>query len=188
ENALPGALVLPGNDQALHDSVYLYCNKAYFFQADNYLKLFGNVRMIQNDTLQMDSKYAEYNGNEQIAYASGDVVMRSPNSQLTSEKVYYDRRNGVAYYDDYADIVNRDNTLTSKEGKNSITEEKYEFRSHVILTNPDTKIITEHLDVDEAPGHAYLLGPSTIENKESFIYTENGFYDTRLDIGKLLDN
>lgn len=188
ENALPGALVLTGNVQALHDSVYIYCNRAYLFQEDNYIKLFGNVRMIQNDTLQMDSKYAEYNGDEQIAYASGDVVMRSPNSQMTSEKVYYDRRNGVAYYDDHANIINRDNTLTSKEGKYIIAEEKYEFRSHVVLTNPDTKIITEHLDFYEAPGHAYLLGPSTIENKDSFIYTENGFYDTRLDIGKLLDN
>lgn len=188
ENTLPGALVLTGNVQALHDSVYIYCNKAYFFQADNYLKLFGDVRMIQNDTLQMDSKYAEYNGKEQIAYASGNVVMRSPNSQLTSEKVYYDRRNGVAYYDNHANIINRDNTLTSKEGKYIIAEEKYEFRSHVVLTNPETKIVTEYLDFYEAPGHAYLLGPSTIENKESFIYTENGFYDTRLDIGKLLDN
>jgi len=188
ENALPGALVLTGNVQALHDSVYIYCNRAYLFQEDNYIKLFGNVRMIQNDTLQMNSKYAEYNGNEQIAYASGDVVMRSPNSQMTSEKVYYDRRNGVAYYNDHAEIINRDNTLTSKEGKYIIAEEKYEFRSHVVLTNPDTKIVTEHLDFYEAPGHAYLLGPSTIENKDSFIYTENGFYDTRLDIGKLLDN
>ena len=188
ENTLPGALVLTGNVQALHDSIYIYCNKAYFFQADNYLKLFGNVRMIQNDTLQMNSKYAEYNGKDQIAYASGSVVMRSPNSQLTSEKVYYDRQNGVAYYDEHANIVNRENTLVSKEGRYIIAEEKYEFRTHVVLTNPETKIITDHLDFYEAPGHAYLLGPSTIESEDSFIYTENGFHDTRLDQSKLLEN
>lgn len=188
EENMPGALVLTGNVQALHDSVYIYCNKAYFFQADNYIKLFGQVKMIQNDTLQMNSKYAEYNGKDKLAYVSGNVVMRSPNSSLTSEKVFYDRKNGVAYYDNHAQIVNRNNTLTSKEGKYIIEEQKYEFRSHVVLTNPDTKITTDHLDFYEAPGHAYLLGPSHIENDESYIYTENGFYDTRQDLGKLLDN
>lgn len=185
ESEVPGATILTGNIQAQHDSIYIYCNKAYYFQTDNYIKLFGAVRIIQNDTLQLDSNYAEYNGVQQIAYASGNVVMRSPDSNLKSEKVYYDRKNGVAYYNDNATIVNKNNTLKSKTGKYFTAEQKYEFRTQVVITNPETVITSDYLDYYEVPGHAYLFGPSTVKNKDSFIYTENGFYDTRLDIGKL---
>ena len=188
ENEIPGAIILTGNIQAQHDSIYINCNKAYFFQSDNYLKLFGNVRIVQNDTLQLDSNYAEYNGAQQIAYASGNVVMRSPDSNLKSEKVYYDRKNGIAYYNDNATIVNKQNTLKSKSGKYYTADQKYEFRTKVVITNPETTITSDYLDYYEIPGHAYLFGPSTVQNKDTHIYTENGFYDTRLDIGKLTKN
>src|SRR5690606_31378598 len=78
ENEVPGAKILIGNVQAQHDSMYIYCNKAYLFEKENYIKLFGNVNLIQDDTLQLNSKYAEYNGVQKIAYASGNVVMTSP--------------------------------------------------------------------------------------------------------------
>lgn len=188
QNEIPGAIVLMGNIQAQHDSMYIYCNKAYFFQAENYIKLFGNVNIIQNDTLSLNSKYAEYNGKEGVAYASGSVVMRSPDSSLTSETVYYDKNNGVAYYNDHATIVNKLNTLKSKSGKYFTTDQRFEFRTQVVITNPENVIKSDHLDYYEVPGHAYLFGPSTVTNKENYIYTENGFYDTRNDVGKLIKN
>lgn len=188
ENEVPGAKIFIGNVQAQHDSMYIYCNKAYLFEKDNYIKLFGNVRLVQDDTLQMTSKYAEYNGVEKIAFASGNVVMTSPDSSLKSEKVYYDRNTGIAYYNDHATITNRQNTLKSKSGKYYTHELKYEFRTQVVITNPETIIKSNHLDYYEDSGHAYLFGPSTIDNKDNHIYTENGFYDTRLDQGRMIQN
>lgn len=188
EDEYPGAIILTGNIQAQHDSIYINCNKAYYFQNDNYIKLFGNVHIIQNDTLQLDSNYAEYNGAKQIAYASGQVVMRSPDSNLKTEKIFYDRKNGVAYYNENATIVNKQNTLKSKTGKYYTADQKYEFRTKVVIINPETVITSDYLDYYEVPGHAYLFGPSTIKNKDTNIYTENGFYDTRADIGKLTKN
>lgn len=188
ENEVPGAKIFIGNVQAQHDSMYIYCNKAYLFEKDNYIKLFGNVQLVQDDTLQMTSKYAEYNGVEKIAFASGNVVMTSPDSSLKSEKVYYDRNTGIAYYNDHATITNRQNTLKSKSGKYYTHELKYEFRTQVVITNPETIIKSNHLDYYEDSGHAYLFGPSTIDNKDNHIYTENGFYDTRLDQGRMIQN
>lgn len=185
EDEIPGATILTGKIEAIHDSIYIYCNKAYLFQKDNYIKLFGNVKMIQNDTLEMQSNYAEYNGLDKIAYASGNVVMKSPDSKLTSEKVYYDKAKGKAYYNDHAVIVNKENTLKSKEGIYYTSEQKFEFRSKVELTNKDSKINSDHLDYYETTGQAYLFGPSTVETKKDFLYTENGFYDTRLELGEL---
>ena len=188
QNEIPGAIILTGNIQAQHDSLYIYCNKAYFFQSENYIKLFGNVHLIQNDTLSLDSKYAEYNGIDGVAYAQGNVIMRSPESSLTSEKVYYDKTNGVAYYNDHATIINKQNTLKSKVGKYFTADQRYEFRDKVVLTNPKNVIKTDHLDFYETSGHAYMFGPSTITGDKDFIYTENGFYDTQNDTGKLIKN
>lgn len=188
EYEVPGAIIYTGNIQAQHDSVYLSCNKAYFFQAENYIKLFGNVDIVQNDTLRLKSNYAEYNGIQEIAFASGNVTMTSPDSQLSTEKIYYDKGNGVAYYNENATIRNKENTLRSKIGKYFTEDQRYEFRNSVVLTNPKTKIVTNHLDFFEASGHSYLFGPSTITSDNNIIYTENGFYDTKLDQGKLIKN
>lgn len=188
EYELPGALMLTGNIQAQHDNMLLTCNKAYYFQAENYIKLYGNVRIVQNDTLQLTSKYAEYNGRQKVAYASGNVNMTSPQSRMQTESVYYDRNTGIAYYSNHATIKNKNNTLKSKAGKYYTQELKYEFRTSVVLTNPTTKIETDHLDFYESSGHAYLFGPSHITNENAYIYTENGFYDTQKNIGDLIKN
>ena len=75
---MPDAFLLTGNVRVLHDGVRMFCNKAYYFQNENYIKAFGDVRMVQGDTLFMNSKYAEYNGNVKQAFATGKVVLRSP--------------------------------------------------------------------------------------------------------------
>ncbi|ELY2016986.1 OstA-like protein, partial [Flavobacterium psychrophilum] len=78
EKEVPGAIVLTGNVVIIHEGVRMTCNKAYHFTKSNFVKIFGNVNMVQGDTLSMNSKYAEYNGNTKFAYATGDVVLRDP--------------------------------------------------------------------------------------------------------------
>ena len=59
---------------------------------ENYIKAFGNVQMNQGDTITMNSRYAEYNGDKELAFATGDVVLRSPESILTTDTVYFDKK------------------------------------------------------------------------------------------------
>lgn len=179
EEEVPGAVVLTGNVSILHDGVRITCNKAYHFQAENYVKLFGNVKMNQGDSLFMDSRYAEYNGNKKFAYATGSVVMRSPDMTLTTDTINFDRSIQQAYYNSYGTIVNKDNTLKSKSGRYMIGQKKYEFRTAVTLTNPKHVLKSNNLDYYTNSGHSYVFGPSTITSKEDYVYTEKGFYDTR---------
>ena len=183
---IPGAVVLSGNVVVLHDGIRMTCNKAYHFTKENYIKLFGNVKMNQGDTLFMDGRYAEYNGNKKFAYATGDVVMRSPDMRLTTDTINFDRSIQQAYYNTYGTIVNGDNTLKSKSGRYIVGQKKYEFRTAVTLTNPKHVLKSNHLDYYTNSGHSYVFGPSTITSKEDFIYTENGFYDTKKNQAQLL--
>lgn len=188
QTEIPGATVFTGNVRIIHNGVKMYCNKAYHFKDENYVKAFGNVQMNQGDTITMNSRYAEYNGDKELAFATGDVILRSPESTLTTDTVYFDKKNQEAFYNSYGTIRNKENTLKSKSGRYYVDQKKYKFTTAVTVTNPESNIKTNNLDYYENSGHAYVFGPSTITNKGNVIYTENGFYDTTNNIGKLSKN
>lgn len=186
QTEVPDALLLTGNVRVRHDGMVVTCNKAYYFQKENYLKAFGDVKMVQGDTLFLDSRYAEYNGNVKKAFATGNVNMRSPDMTLVTDTIHFDRNIQQAYYNSHGTITNKDNTLKSKSGRYHVNQKKYEFRTAVTLTNPKYVINSNHLDYYTAAGHAYLFGPSTITSKENYIYTTKGFYDTKKNLAHLL--
>lgn len=179
QDEIPDALLLRGNVRVRHEGVIFTCNKAYFFEKENYLKAFGEVQMVQGDTLFLNSKYAEYNGELKKAYATGNVIMRSTESTLVTDTINFDRNTQEAYYNSFGTITNKENTLKSKSGRYFVTEKKFKFNTAVTITNPKYTIKSNHLDYYTNSGHSYLFGPSTITSKENYIYTEKGFYDTK---------
>ena len=187
QDEIPDALLLRGNVRVSHDGVAFTCNKAYFFEKENYIKAFGEVQMVQGDTLFLNSKYAEYNGEVKQAYATGNVVMRSPESTLVTDTINFDRNIQQAYYNSFGTITNKDNTLKSKSGRYYVNEKKFRFLTAVTITNPKNTIKSNHLDYYTNSGHSYLFGPSTITSKDNFIYTEKGFYDTKKNLAHLLN-
>jgi lipopolysaccharide assembly outer membrane protein LptD (OstA) len=182
----PDATLLTGNVRVNHDGIIMTCNKAYYFQKENYIKAFGNVQLVQGDTLFLNSKYAEYNGDMKIAFATGDAKMRSPESTLVTDTINFDRNTQEVFYKTKGTITNRDNTLISKSGKYYVAEKKFQFLTAVTITNPKYVMKSNHLDYYSNSGHSYLFGPSTITSKANFIYTEKGFYDTKKNVSHFL--
>ena len=184
---IPDALLLIGNVRVNHDGIVMTCNKAYYFQKENYIKAFGNVQMVQGDTLFLNSKYAEYNGNLKKAYASGDAVMSSPDATLETEIINFDRNTQEVFYDTPGTIINKQNVLKSNAGRYYANEKKFKFLTAVTITNPTYVIKSNHLDYYSNSGHSYLFGPSTITSKTNYIYTEKGFYDTKRNLAHFLN-
>ncbi len=176
---IPDAFLLTGNVRVNHDGVVLTCNKAYYFQKENYIKAFGNVQLVQGDTLFLNSKYAEYSGNVKKAFATGDAVMSSPEATLVTDTINFDRNTQEVFYNTKGTITNLQNTLVSKSGKYYVPEKKFQFLTEITISNPTYVIRSNHLDYYSNSGHSYLLGPSTITSKANYIYTEKGFYDTK---------
>ena len=187
EIKIPGALLLTGNVRVNHDGVILTCNKAYFFRKENYLKAFGNVQLVQGDTLFLNSRYAEYSGDQKKAFATGDAVMSSPDATLATDTINFDRNTQEVFYNTPGTIVNKDNTLKSKSGRYYVAQKKFQFLTAVTLTNKSYEIKSNHLDYYSNSGHSYLFGPSTITSKANYIYTEKGFYDTKKNLAHFLD-
>lgn len=185
QNLVPGATIFTGNVKVIHNGVKINCNKAYLFDAENYVKTFGNVKINQGDSIIMNSQYAEYDGNKELAFAAGAVSLQSPESTLTTDTIYFDKKNKMAFYKNKGVIVSGENTLKSKSGRYYTDSKKYQFTTKVEVSNPKSKIHTNHLDYYEKSGHAYVFGASTIYNANNTIYTENGFYDTKNNVGVL---
>lgn len=186
QTEIPDAFLLTGNVRINHEGILMTCNKAYYFQKENYVKAFGNVQMIQGDTLVMNSKYAEYNGNVKKAYATGNVVMKSPDMTLATDTLNFDRTTQEAFYNSNGTITNKENILKSKSGRYYATEKKFQFLTAVTLKNPKYVVKSNHLDYYNNSGHSYLFGPSTITSENNFIYTEKGFYDSKKNTGHFL--
>ncbi|OCB77851.1 OstA-like protein [Flavobacterium piscis] len=186
EVLVPDGVLLTGNVKVNHDGIVLTCNKAYVFKKENYLKAFGNVQLVQGDTLFLNSKYAEYSGNSKKAFATGDAVMTSPDATLRTDTINFDRNIQQVFYNTKGTIVNKDNTLVSKSGRYFVAEKKFQFLTEVTITNPKYVIKSNHLDYYSNSGHTYLFGPSTITSQANYIYTEKGFYDTKKNLAHFL--
>ncbi|WP_298894767.1 OstA-like protein [uncultured Psychroserpens sp.] len=178
-----------GQIHIVHEGVDMWCDKAIYYQNEDFIEAFSNVVIKQGDTINMTSKYVEYSGITQLAFAAGDVVLTEPQSTLTTDTLYFDRTKQQAYYKSMGKVV-RDSsgTITSQIGRYYLNESKYRFYKDVVLVNPEYTLNTNQLDFYSETGHAYMYGPSTIVGETSKVYSERGFYDTNNDVGYFIKN
>lgn len=181
------------SDQAqihiVHEGIDMWCDKAIYYQDEDFIEAFSDVVIKQGDSVNMTSKYVEYSGITKMAFAAGDVVLTEPQSVLTTDTLYFDRTKQEAYYRTTGKVV-RDSsgTITSQVGRYYMTNKKYRFLKDVVLVNPEYTLDTNQLDFYSDSGHSYMYGPSTIVGDSSKIYCERGFYDTNNDIGYFIKN
>lgn len=172
----------------VHEGIEVWCDQAIFYQKDDFFRAFGNVKMVQGDTITLTSKYAEYNGNTQFAFASQDVVLVSPSNTLVTDTLFFNRIKQESYYRSGGTVRDSTSTIVSKIGRYYMEEDKYAFRKNVVVTSEESVINTEILDFYTETGHAYLYGPSTITSDGSMVYCERGFYNTQIDEGHFQEN
>ena len=188
EEDKPDATILTrdGSDQVhiKHKGIEMWCDEAIYYGKEDFIEAYGSVRVKQGDSINMTSKYVEYSGKTQLAYASGDVVMIDPDSKLYTDILHFDRNKQQAYYNQKGKVVrDTSGTITSTVGRYYVNSKKYQFVDNVKLVNPEYEIDTERLDFYTESGYAFMFGPTTITSETSVIYCERGFYNTNNDTG-----
>ena len=167
-----------------HKGIEMWCNEAIYYGKQDFIEAYGSVRVKQGDSLDMTSKYVEYSGKTQLAYASGDVVLIDPTSKLYTDILYFDRIKQQAFYNQKGKVVrDTSGTITSTIGHYYMNAKKYQFTDNVKLVNPEYVIDTDRLDFYTVSGYTFLYGPTTITSDTSIIYCERGFYNTNNDTG-----
>ena len=186
-NPDPDAQILVGNVTFRHDSVYMYCDSACFYEKTNSLEAFDNVKMVQGDTLFLYGDYLFYDGNTQIAQVRNNVRMENKNTTLLTDSLNYDRIYNLGYYFDGGTLMDEENVLTSEWGEYSPATKQSVFNYDVKLVNPKFTLTSDTLRYNTASKIANIVGPSDIDSDNNHIYSELGFYNTQIGQAELLN-
>ena len=183
----PDATILNGKVHFTHAGARLYCDSAYFYEASNSFEAFGNVKMYQGDTLSLLSDYAYYDGNEQMARARYNVVLKNRKTTLYTDSLDFDRLYHNAYFFEGGKMVDGNTMLTSDWGEYNTETKMSVFNYDVKMRSPKFYLTTDTLYYDNAHSMAHIVGPSHITSGNSTIYSEQGYYDTSREIARLMN-
>lgn len=173
------AQILNGNVQFKHNGATLYCDSAYFYESSNSFEAFGKVKMVQGDTLTLVSKYAFYDGNEQMAEARHEVVLTHRKQKLYTDSLNYDRLYNIGYFFEGGKLVDGNTVLTSDWGEYHTDTRMAVFNYDVRLKDKKMLLTGDTLYYDTGKSLAHAVGPSVIKNGNSIIHTDDGYYNTK---------
>lgn len=190
EEKYPGATILIGNVKMLHEGAVLECKRALLYKKENLFKALGEVVIEQGDSIIQYSDFATYNGNTKMAKSWGNVEINDKEMKLSTDTLYFDRKEQVLFYPNNGTIRDKKNTLKSNKGTYYLKDKKFSARTNVTVVNPENNLESNHLDYYTNSNLAYLYGPSTVTNlKDSTkVYAERGFYDTNTDVSYFVKN
>lgn len=187
------AQFLVGNVQFEHEGIYMYCDSALYYEASNSFDAYGNVKMVQGDTLTLDGEILYYNGMDQLARVRHNVVLRHVETTLYTDSLDYDRLYNLGYFFEGGRLVDQGNELSSDWGEYSPATRNAVFNYNVRLVSPGppeepkSTIISDTLYYNTKTAIAHVKGPSNIDNGDSHIYTELGNYYTQQELSYLLN-
>ena len=183
----PNAQILVGDVSFRHDSIYMYCDSACFYEKTNSLEAFHNVKFVQGDTLFLYGDYLFYDGNTQLAQVRNNVRMENRTTTLTTDSLNYDRIANLGYFFDGGTLMDEENVLTSDWGEYSPATKMSVFNYEVKLVNPQFTLTSDTLRYNTDTKIASIVGPSDIDSDENHIYSELGFYYTQQGQAELLE-
>jgi len=181
------AQILVGNVSFRHDSLYMYCDSALFFESTNSLKAYGKVHMAQGDTLFLDGEQLFYDGDAMLAEIRYHVRMKDPRMVLTTDSLNYDRTLNLGYYFEGGTLKDSVNTLVSDWGEYDTQTKDAIFNYNVTLTNDNFVISTDTLGYNTNTRIAVITGPSEIDNGDNHITSTLGYYHTNEDQARLME-
>ena len=179
----PGANILERSTtkqvHLVHEGMDIWSDKAFFYKKENRFDAFGNIRIIQGDSLNLTSKSMSYNGNTKLAVAKVDVFLDNKEMILETDTLYFDRIENKGYYPTKGVVYDSLTTIESQYGTYFSATKKYQFEKQVIVTHPDFILTTNRMDFYTDIKHAFFYGPSKIEGQDYVVLCQQGFYDTQ---------
>lgn len=185
--------ILKGNVEFRKGDMFMFCDSAYFFDQQNDIRAFGNVRMEQGDTLFIFADELEYADSLQLAtlFSYGNNRVRLINKEVTlrTPTFYYDLGIELGYYQDGGELTDNQNRLVSVYGEYAPNTAEALFRQNVDLTSrgkQDTlRILSDELYYNTKTHIALINQPAEIFSKNGTIYTDSATYNTETEYAEL---
>jgi lipopolysaccharide assembly outer membrane protein LptD (OstA) len=169
-----------GNVVFRHKGTMMYCNLAVQNVLSNALEAYGNVRMVQGDSITTTGDTLLYYGNTRTAKVSGrTVTLKDKKRTLTTNQLDYDMISGVAYYPNRGKTVDDENTLTSQQGYYNTQTKAYTYYKNVKLINKKYTLTTDTLFYNSLTKIADFQSPTKVVSKDgNTVVARKGSYNT----------
>ena len=182
EENFPGANILERSAakqvHLVHQGMDVWSDKAFFYKKENRFDAFGNVRIVQGDSLVLTSKTVNYDGKIKLAVAKDQVLLDNKEMLLKTDTLYFDRMKSIAYYPADGTVYDSLTTINSKRGTYISDAKKYKFENNVVVTNPDFTLTSARMDFYTETKHAFFYGATTIIGEDYVVHCREGFYNT----------
>lgn len=172
---------LVGNVILKHENSLMYCDSAHVVNETNSMKAFSNVRIEEDDSVEMKGDYLEYEGNSKLAYFEGNVQMKHKDMILSTQSMTYDRSRNMGFYLKGGELLTNDgnDTLWSKKGYYFSDNQEARFRDSVRLRSKDYQIESDTLHYLTSEDRSLFFGPTNIYSGTDVIYCEAGWSNNK---------
>lgn len=184
----PDVQKLIGDVYLTHQNVRMYCDSAYQHGKKNEVEAFGNVHIINADTVHIYGDYLKYDGDSRLAELRRNVILKNQSVELKTDKLDFDMGLNIGYYDQGGTIIDSTNVLTSIIGRYYTEQDLFFFKDSVELENTDYTLYSDTLKYKTINKTVTILGPTRIVSEKETLYSESGWYNTQTGISHLLKN
>lgn len=194
DNDSTGRQIVSGNVIFRKQGMLMYCDSAYYYPASSSLEAFGNVRMVQGDTIKVSADYANYDGFTEQAQLQArgngrDVrlehISRGDKTKkiLETDVLDYNLIIGEASYHtggrmyNHSMVTSQTDTLTSVIGTYNTGTRLAEVAENVFMRNARSRLRTERLLYHTDTRIVEIVEQAAINSGADSIMTTRGQYD-----------
>ena len=157
----------------------MYCDSAKYNRTDNSFIAYRNIRINENDSLELFGDSLHYFGDRQEAFIYGNVELNTNNIHLTAPSLIFNQINKIAYYSNGAIINDKKDgyTIKSKKGTLKTNISTIYFKEDVKLDHPDYNINSDTLIYNTNLQNTSIIGKTKINTNNSIINCKKGWFN-----------
>ena len=173
--------------QSLFGHVKLQSEKTFFYtdslamnHKDNYIEAFGHVHINDKDSTDIYSDYMKYFVDTKNIIFQKHVELKDGKGTLSTEELHYDMNMHVGDYFNGGKVVNKNTTVTSREGTYYADTKDVYFKKNVFLKDPSYELTADSLLYNSEQQMATFITNTFIKDSSGrTITTKEGFYDLK---------
>jgi lipopolysaccharide export system protein LptA len=174
--------VIKGEQQVqfVQNTTTIFCDSAWFFRSKNIVEAFGNVRIVEGDSITITARHLEYDGNTKKAKLRNNVIFtKLAQAKLYTDFLDYDRIANEANYYNGGRLVDSINTLVSRKGYYDATSNFASFKRDVKVTNPDYTMTSDSMRYNARTKIIYFVTETDVVDKDTNTFNyQSGIYNT----------
>ena len=173
--------------QSLFGHVKLQSDKTLFFtdslainHKENYIEAFGNVHINDKDSTDIYSDYMKYFVDTKNIIFQKNVQLKDGKGTLSTDELHYDMNMHIGDYYNGGKVVNKNTTVTSREGTYYADTKDVYFKKNVKLVDPAYDLTADSLLYNSEQQLATFITNTFIRDSSGrTIKTREGFYDLK---------